>query len=149
MSEKSKSANDTRLELNLTRWQSNTWFKQNDGIERNYMEKPLDTHHYCTLRLAWVIDRYGQLTCEYAPVAYIDEKWFYKVNCRRAMKVLPKGRHKNDEEGEMKLLKMLSRRFPVKRMFMAVVGRPLPHRNFDGKIHLERLSKTCRISTRT
>ena len=36
---------------------------------------------------------------------------------------------------------MLSRRFPVKSMFMGVVGRPLPHRNFNGKIHLERVSK--------
>ena len=113
------------------------------------MEKPLDTPHHCTLRLAWVIDRYGLLTCEYAPVAYIDEKWFYKVNRRRAMKVLPKGDNESDAEGELKLPKMLLRRFPVKTMFMAVVGHPLAHRNFDGKIHLERVSKTRLITTRT
>ena len=113
------------------------------------MEKSLDTLHHCTLRLAWVVDMYGLLTCEYAPVAYIDEKWFYKVNRRRAMKLLPKGKHENDSECESKLPKMLSRRFPVKTMFMAVVGRPLAHRNFDGKIHLERVSKTRKIGTRT
>ena len=42
--------------------------------------------------------------------------------------------------------KMLSRRFPIKTMFMAVVGRPLPHRNFNGKIHIERVSETKYIS---
>ena len=46
------------------------------------MEKPLDTPHHCLLKLAWVVDKYGLMTCEYAPAAYIDEHWFYKVNCR-------------------------------------------------------------------
>ena len=40
---------------------------------------------------------------------------------------------------------MLSRRFPVKSMFMGVVGRPVPHRTFDGNIHLERVSKKRHI----
>ena len=49
----------------------------------------------------------------------------------------------HEKEGDDKIChpKMLSRRYPVKSMFMGVVGRPLPHRNFDGKIFLERVSK--------
>ena len=42
--------------------------------------------------------------------------------------------------------KMLSRWYPVKLMFMGVVGRPVPHRNFDGKIFLERVSERKYIS---
>ena len=41
---------------------------------------------------------------------------------------------------------MLSRRFPIKAMFMGVVGRPIPHRNFDGKIFLERVSERIPVS---
>ena len=44
------------------------------------------------------------------------------------------------------LPKMLSQRFPVKSMFMGVVGRPIPYHNFDGKIFLERVSKKRYIS---
>ena len=99
------------------------------------MENPPNPPHHSSLRLAWVVDRYGSLTCKYSPVAYIDDTWFYKVNRRRAMKLLPKGKHETDKKGETKLTKMLSRRFPVKTMFMAVVGLPLLHRYFDGKIH--------------
>ena len=49
----------------------------------------------------------------------------------------------------MKLTKTLLRRFPVKTMLMAIGGRLLAHRNFDGKIHLERVSKSRLITTRT
>ena len=42
--------------------------------------------------------------------------------------------------------KMLSRRFPIKAMFMGVVGRPIPHRNFNGKIFLERVSERIPVS---
>lgn len=41
---------------------------------------------------------------------------------------------------------MLSYRFSVKSMFMGVVGRPVPHRNFDGNIFLGRVSKKKYIS---
>ena len=32
---------------------------------------------------------------------------------------------------------------------MGVVGRPRPDKNFDGRIFLERISKTCTIKKRT
>ena len=51
------------------------------------------------------------------------------------------------EDGEMdgddttKHPQMRSRRFPIKPIFMGVVGRPRPDKNFDGRIFLERISK--------
>ena len=45
--------------------------------------------------------------------------------------------------------KMYSRRFPVKTMFLGVVARPVKHRNFDGKILLERIAKDKVITTAT
>ena len=82
-------------------------------------------------------------------VAYIDEKWFYKVIIRRTLKILPKGEEEEIGSDTYTKPKMLSRRFPVKTMIMGVVGRPIPHRNFDGRIHLERISKTKYLSTCT
>ena len=43
---------------------------------------------------------------------------------------------------------MTSRRFPVKPMFMGVVGCPRPDNNFDCLIFLERISKTHTIKKR-
>ena len=51
--------------------------------------------------------------------------------------------------GEIKRPKMLSRRYPIKTMFLVVMGRPILHRNFNGKIHLERVAKTKYVNTRT
>ena len=42
--------------------------------------------------------------------------------------------------------KMLSRRYPVKLILMGVVGRPVPHCNFDDKIFLEQVSKRKYVS---
>ena len=42
---------------------------------------------------------------------------------------------------------MLSRRFPVKTMFVGFVARPIPHRSFDCRIYLERISQTKYIQT--
>ena len=44
---------------------------------------------------------------------------------------------------------MLSRRFPVKTMFMGIVGRPQRHRDFNGKILMHRVSKRRYITSLT
>ena len=44
---------------------------------------------------------------------------------------------------------MLMQRYPIKTMLLAVVGRPLPHRNFNGKIYMERVSKEKFVATKT
>ena len=105
-------------------------------------EKPLDSEEHCLLRKGWVIKNYGLLTCLFAAVAYIDEKWFYRTNRRRLIKFLKQGPHEKKGADNIIFPKMLSRRYPVKSMFMGVVGRPVPHRQFDGKIFMERVSET-------
>ena len=40
---------------------------------------------------------------------------------------------------------MRSRRFPVESMSIGIVGCPRPDKNFDGRIFLERISKTYTI----
>ena len=44
---------------------------------------------------------------------------------------------------------MISRRFPIKTMFMGVVARPIPHRRFGGKVLMERVSTTKRVQKAT
>ena len=44
---------------------------------------------------------------------------------------------------------MRSCRFPIKSMFMGVVGRPRPDDFFDGRILIERVSKTHVIKKKT
>ena len=54
---------------------------------------------------------------------------------------MPLGKYESVGDDGYSHSKMLSRRFPVKSMFMGVVGRTIVHRNFDGKIFLKRVSK--------
>ena len=68
-------------------------------------EKPLDTKEHCDKRQEWVIDHYGLLTSEYVPVAYLDQKWLYRVNQQRALKVLPKGKRDGENVSVVKTSK--------------------------------------------
>ena len=124
----------------------NRWFWKNGGTEKSGLEKPLDSEKHKLLRKDWVMKWYGLLTSPFAPVCYIDEKWFYRTNRRRKIKILPLGKHEESGDDAYSHPKMLSRRFPIKSMFMGVVGRPVAHRQFDGKIFLERVSKTKYIT---
>ena len=65
------------------------------------------------------------------------------------MKILPKGTYEPDGADEYRRPKIISRRFPVKSMFLGVVGRPIPHRQFDGRILLERVSTTEPVTRQT
>ena len=133
---------EERMSLSLNRRHINKWFIDNGGKFISPLEKPLDSEEHCLKRIDWVIKYYGLLTNPYCPVCYIDEKWFYRVNRRRKLKILPKGKGEDNDTSLPSKQKMLSRRFPIKTMFMAVVARPMKHRNFDGKIFLERVLKT-------
>ena len=50
--------------------------------------------------------------------------------------------------GADKLLlpKMMSRRFPIKLIFLGVVVRPLAHKGFDGKILLEQVGELIAVT---
>ena len=72
------------------------------------------------------------------------------TTCRRKkIKHLLKGSHEKDGADKLVRSKMRSRRFPIKCMFMGVITRPLPRRNFDGKILLERVSEQVEVTRQT
>ena len=54
-----------------------------------------------------------------------------------------------DGDDTTKHPQMRSRRFPVKCIFIGVVGRPRSDKNLDGRIFLEIISKTYTIKKRT
>ena len=74
---------------------------------------------------------------------------FYTTSRRKTTKRLPKGKYENDEADNLVRLKIRSQRFPVKCVFMGVIARPLLHRNFDGKILLERASEQVEVTRQT
>eukprot|EP00985_Skeletonema_marinoi_P025375 scaffold18595_cov141-Skeletonema_marinoi.AAC.1 len=69
---------------------------------------------------------------------YVDEKWFYVQNGRNKIRELPL----LPGEKPLPKPKTISRRNSCKVMFLGAVAKPIPERNFDGKIYLERISKT-------
>ena len=78
-------------------------------------------------------------------IAYIDKKWFYVTNCHCKVKKLPLGPHEVEGADAIEMPKTQSQRFPVKSMFMGVVGKPRPDKNFDGKILFKRVSKNVTV----
>ena len=146
MNGKSAIFSENRCNVYLSKDQLMDWFVSNNGKEYSPKEKPLDTPVHCTLRLKWVRIHHFKLNNPFTPVAHLDEKFFYTTNRRRKIKVLPPGPLESESDALFIMPKMLSRRFPIKAMFMGVVGRPIPHRNFNGKIFLERVSERIPVS---
>ena len=99
--------------------------------------------------MIWVRKWFELLTNIDAPVTYLDEKWFYTTNRRRRIKKFPRGKHKEEGVDTYTQPKVRSRRYPVKSMFMGVVGRPNPAKNVNGKIHMERVSETKEVKKLT
>jgi len=79
-------------------------------------------------------------------VAFLDEKFFYITSRRKFLKKLPKAAHEEVGCERFVLPKRIPRRFPVKCMFLGVVGQPVPHHGFHGKILLERVSEEVGVS---
>ena len=102
-------------------------------------EKPLDTPAHKSNRLIWVKDWYDVLTDKFANIAMLDEKWFYTTNRRHKINKIPIGPGEVNGDDTTKHRQMRSRHFSLKSMFMGVVGRPRPDKNFDGCIFLERI----------
>ena len=72
-----------------------------------------------------------------APVVHLNEKLFYTTNRKRTIIKLYLSPHEPKGTDFIAYPKILSRRFPVKSMFLDVVARPQPDHNFDGKIFRE------------
>ena len=66
-----------------------------------------------------------------------------------AYKKLPRSQEEAKDADFIVQPKVQSWRFPVKAMFMGVVGRPDKYRNVDGRIHLERVSKCVEVKKLT
>ena len=140
MVEKSK-GNDDGPEFEMTKYQLINWFHKNGGKEISPIEKPLDTDEHKQTRIEWVRSYYNILTNENYAVGFLDEKWIYTTNRRRRLKHLPKANFEEDGVDKIRYPKILSRRFPVKSMFMGVIANPIKEQNFNGKIFFERISK--------
>ena len=124
MNLKSAAPGETRPTLSLHKQQIFHWFHDNQGREYSPMEKPLDTPKHQEARKQWVRKWYHLLVNKSTPVAFIDKKWFYTTNCRRKVKRLPLGPNEVPGSDFIPVPKVRSRRFPVKSMFMGVIGRP-------------------------
>ena len=125
MNEKSAAPGEERVELSISAGQLSNWFSDNNGKQRSSKEKPLLTQAMKAKRREWV-DRVGRiLSSSNNPVAILEEKWFYKLNLRRKLKDLPLD-PTLEPAGADKLFypKAISQQFPVKVMYVGVVGRP-------------------------
>ena len=101
-------SDEKRPTIELNRVQVSNWFVKHSGKLVSPIEKPLDNNEHRELRKKWVVKYYGLLTNPYTPVCFIDEKWFYRVNRRRAIKVLPHGKGEKGKINKAKKGKMLS-----------------------------------------
>ena len=134
-------ADTVRPTLHISHRQLMVWFYKNNGTQRSPIEKPLNTDKHKQLRLKWVAFYYSLFIDPTIPMGHLDEKFFYVTNRRRQIKMLPIKDGEPLGSNSVVQPKMRSRRYPVKVMFMGVVAKPIPSRNFSGKIHLERISK--------
>ena len=141
---KTQSPTELRSDLNLHYQQVYKWWRKQGGKEKSPFEKPRLTDEHKANRVLWV-KRWGPffLDDEF-PVCYLDEKWFYPTTRRRKLKFLPCGKHEKPGADIIRRPKTRSRRFPIKVMYLGVVGRPktVGRRRFNGRIFLERVSKT-------
>ena len=110
------------------------------------IEKPLLTTEHKTRRVEWARRWFDILSDPTAPVAFLDEKWFYTTNRRRKIKKLPTDVTEVGNIQAYQLPRIRSRRFPTKVMFMGVVACPQPRYNFDGRVYLHRVSQTKRLA---
>merc|ERR1712238_585958 len=140
MNWKSDVPGEIRPSLSLHHRQVRLWFISEGGKEFSPIEKPLDTDEHKRNRLEWVKKVWHRYTDPNCPVCHLDEKWFYITSRRKKIKQLPlaDGEKGNDFTPSPK---MRSRRYPVKCMFLGCVANPSPQHGFDGRIHLERISK--------
>ena len=110
------------------------------------MERPLLTTQHKARRVEWAWRWYHILSDPTAPVAFLDEKWFYTTNRRRKVKILPTDVSEVGNVHAYRLPRVRSRRFPAKVMFMGVVARPQMEYNFNGRVYLNRVSRTKRLA---
>ncbi|KAG7370138.1 hypothetical protein IV203_027884 [Nitzschia inconspicua] len=106
------------------------------------IEKPLLTLEHRQQRVQWAKKWYHLLSNSQAPVAFLDEKWFYTTNRRRRVKILPPTVSENGKVRVYHPPQVRSRRHPAKVMYLGVVACPKLQKGFDGRVCLHRVSRT-------
>ena len=141
INQRSRVDTELRDNLSLTRIILNEYMVSNGDNEIYPLEKPLDTAVHKRGRLRWVRKYLFILTSSHIYITFLDEKLFYTTSHREFLENLPKAAHKEEVCDRLVLPKIMSCCFPIKCMSLGVVGRPVPHRGFDGKILLERVTE--------
>ena len=79
MNERSRTPNESRDEINITRRQLNEWLNKSGGPEISPIEKPLDTVEHNIRRLRWCRDHYVKLTSHAYNMTYLDETFLHNL----------------------------------------------------------------------
>ena len=152
------------------------WVKQQGDKEKSPKEKPFLTEDQKQACKKWCEDEKARLAKEgkdfYA--CFLDKKWFYVTSQRRKLKLLPAGPNEDPIAIVPPIPTARSRCFPVKvavhvdicisnvlhsplhccsprkitsqGMFLDVVANPVPSKDFDEKIFLQRVLETKNTS---
>jgi hypothetical protein len=79
----------------------------------------------------------GDLLQQGAIIGYLDKAWKYLWSLRKKMKHLPRAGFEEEGADKIWVRSVISRRNPVKTMFVGVVFQPQPEHNFNGKITMK------------
>jgi hypothetical protein len=137
---RSAAPGEGRPTLSISRRQLADWFLGQGGKEVSPIENPLLTTEHKEKRVAWAQKWFDFFCNPEAPVAFLDEKWFYTTNRRRKLKILPSNNNEMGQVAQYRRPRIRSRQYPVKVMYLGVVACPQPDKNFDGRVALGRVS---------
>ena len=134
--------------LRLNKFSLRRWFLKCKGTFRRTVVRPLLTEEHLQARVEYC-DRVLGLIEQNKVIVYLDEKWFYITSRRKKSKHLPLGPFEPAGSDRIQPSRVIHRQHPVKTMFMGVITKPIPERNFDGKISILRLSRQVRLQRNT
>jgi len=126
--------------LRLNQWSLSRWFKTQGGREKKNCEKPYLSAQQKVARVEFA-NVVLTMIAEGKIICYLDEKWMYLNSRRKLLKFLPRAMFEADGVERLQIRKVISRRHPIKVMFMGVVTMPDEERDFDGKISMIRVSR--------
>jgi len=111
------------------------WFEEHKGESRRKISKPELSEKAKAKRVVWSTKFLGSRKLR-RYYTYLDEKWFYLESRREKRKLLPQQPGETEEEAAHEHVSCQNRHFPLKRMYVGVVGEPLPDQGFNGKVCL-------------
>jgi hypothetical protein len=109
------------------------WFVEHKGEVRRKISKPQLSAGSKAKRVTWATEFLARRK-ERQYYCYLDEKWFYLESRREKRKLLPRQPGETEEEAEHEHVSTQNRRFPLKRMYIGVVGEPIFWRDRKGNL---------------